>query len=190
ELPTYRADGRSVLAITDQGRDFLGIASLDLASGAWTPLAEEEWDVETFSLAPDGRSIAVARNVEGYSEVSILDLGTGRRVILDLPRGVVARSFVGNWRDRIAWSPDGRRLAFSLTTSTTTQNVWLADPATGAAWPLTHATIGAIPSDDLVEPELIHYPTFDGRSIPAFLYRPLNGAAPGSAPAVVYIHGG
>jgi dipeptidyl aminopeptidase/acylaminoacyl peptidase len=190
EQPTYRADGRSVLVITDQGRDFLGIASLDIGSGAWTPIVEDAWDVESFSLAPDGRSIAFARNVEGYSEVSILDLGTSLRVTLDLPRGVVARSFVGNWRDRIAWSPDGRRLAFSLTSPTTTQNVWLADPATGAAWPLTHATIGAIPSDDLVEPELVHYATFDGRSIPAFLYRSRNGAESGSAPAVVYIHGG
>lgn len=188
--PIYREDGRALYALTDLDRDYLALAELDLASGRWRPVFEDDWDVEMYSVAPGGRSIAIATNRDGYSDLSILDLAIGARRPVEIPRGVIARSFVGNLRDGLVWSADGRRLVFSLTTPRTTQNVWVADPADGTAWPLTHATIGAIPTEALVEPELIHYPTFDNRSIPAFLYLPSESSARGEAPAVVYIHGG
>ncbi len=187
---TYRRDGRAIYALTDVGRDFLCLGELDLASGAWRPIVEDNWDVELYAVSPDGRSIAYDVNVEGFSRVVVLNLASGTRQPIDLPNGVVARGFVGNLRDGLVWSPDGRRLAFSLTTPQLTQNVWLADPASGAAWPITHATVGAIPTDAMVEPELIHYPTFDGRSIPAYLFRPVGHVANGRSPAVVNIHGG
>ncbi len=188
--PTYRHDGRALFVLTDLGRDYLALKELDLEAGHWRTVLEEEWDIEAFAVAPNARTIATVTNLEGYSDLRILDLGTGSRRMVDLPRGQIARSFVGNWRDGVVWSPDSRRIAFSLTTPRMTQNVWLADPSDGSAWPLTHATIGALPTDALVEPEVIHYPTFDGRSIPAFLYRPLGSTSTGDGAAVVYIHGG
>jgi dipeptidyl aminopeptidase/acylaminoacyl peptidase len=47
--------------------------------------------------------------------------------------------------------------------------------------------LGGIPEDVFIEPELIHYPTHDGREIPAWLYRP---AGAGPFPVVLSIHGG
>ncbi|HVC31987.1 MAG TPA: S9 family peptidase [Chloroflexota bacterium] len=188
--PAYRRDGKALYALSDLGRDYLALVELDLATGNWRTVYEDEWDVASFSVSPDGRSVATETNLEGYSDLIVLDLASGRRQGVDIPRGVVARSFVGNWRDGLVWSSDGRRLAFSLTTARTTQNVWVADPLDGSAWPLTHATIGGLPTEALVEPEVVHYPTFDGRSIPAFLYRSREAALDGEAPAVVYIHGG
>lgn len=190
EGATYGPGGRSIYVRTDLGRDFLGLERFDLGNGSGRPIVEEDWDVDLFSLAPDGKRIAVATNEEGYSRLAILDLATGRKTGVEIPPGVVARGFVGNLRDTLAWSPDGRRLAFSLTTPRETQNVWLADPADGSAWPLTHASVGGIPAEAMAEPELVHYPTFDDRRIPAFLYRAGGVAGRGLAPAVVFIHGG
>jgi dipeptidyl aminopeptidase/acylaminoacyl peptidase len=48
--------------------------------------------------------------------------------------------------------------------------------------------LGGIDPADLVEPELVEFPTFDGRKIPAWLYRPKNGSGP--YPVVLSIHGG
>ncbi len=42
----------------------------------------------------------------------------------------------------------------------------------------------------MVEPELVRYPTFDGRQIPAFLYQPKDVAPGELVPVVLSIHGG
>ncbi len=188
--PTYRGDGRAVFLLSDLDRDYLALRELDLETNAWRNVFEDDWDVEEYRVAPNGRHVATVTNLEGYSDLIVVDLATGDRRPVAVPRGVVSRSFVGNWSDGLVWSSDGRRLAFSLTTPRTTQNVWIADPADGTSWPVTHATIGAIPTEALVEPEVVHYPTFDARSIPAYLYRPVGSTTDGQSPAVVYIHGG
>jgi dipeptidyl aminopeptidase/acylaminoacyl peptidase len=53
---------------------------------------------------------------------------------------------------------------------------------------LTHSFLGGLCADDLIKPELVHYPSFDGRPIPAFVYKP--NEADGRMPVVVAIHGG
>lgn len=188
--PVYRPDSQALYVITDQESNLLRLVQIDLQSGARSIVVEADWDVEGFALSPDGRSIVYALNVDGYSQVFILDLASRERRVVETPPGVIARTLLGSPGDAFAWSPDGRRLGFSLTSPRETTNVWLADPASGQAWPLTHATIGAIPTEAMVEPEIIRYPTFDGRSIPAYLYRPIGSRPNGQQPAVVYIHGG
>lgn len=188
EQAVYRVDGQALYLLTDLGRDFLGISELNLANHQLRTIHDTNWDIETFGLSPNGRFIALCANVDGYSRPSVLDLKTNAIQPVTIPDGVVARSFVGNWNDRIRWSSDGRRLAFSLVGARETQNIWLADPSDGAAWQLTHSTVAGIRSSSMVEPELVHYRTFDGRSIPAYLYCPAQSLTTGAA--VVYIHGG
>jgi len=187
---TYRPDGQALYLLSDQGRDFLALLEWNLATGECRPLVEVNWDVDAFALSPDGSQIAYAVNQDGYSRLAILDLATQTTRPVELPLGVIGRSFVGNWNDVLAWSPDSRRIAFSLTGPRTTQNLWLADVATGDAQPVTFASVGAIPTSAMVDPVLVHYPTFDGRSVPAYLFRPENSSADGTGRAVVSIHGG
>jgi dipeptidyl aminopeptidase/acylaminoacyl peptidase len=47
--------------------------------------------------------------------------------------------------------------------------------------------IGGVDPADIIEPDLVHYATFDGKQIPAWLYRPTGG---GKFPVLVSIHGG
>ena len=189
--PQWSPDGRTIYLLTDQGDDFLRLCALDLATLERRPLDEGGADVDHLALAPDGRRLAYVRNVEGYSELELLDLATGRRLPLPaLPDGVIARGGVAAWRDELVWSPDGRYLAFSLIGPTFTQNIWLLDTQEGTARQLTQATQAGIAPERLAEPRLIHYPTFDGRQIPAFLYAPPGAEPDGRRAAVVQIHGG
>src|SRR5262249_48093882 len=55
---------------------------------------------------------------------------------------------------------------------------------------LTEALNPAIAEADLVEAEVIRYPSFDGLAIPALLYRPRDASADRRAPALVWVHGG
>ena len=200
ERATYGADGRTLWLLTDRDSEFMAVARLDPATLSLSTVLDLGWDVDDLALSPpsaDGaQQIALHANVDGFSELYLRDTARGHLRQIPLPPGVVSRGFVGNWRDTLVWSPDGARLAFSFTTARETQNVWLAEPigrsggAAVTARPLTQATQAGIPVGALAEPELVRYASFDGREIPAFLYRPGGAAADGSHRAIVLIHGG
>jgi dipeptidyl aminopeptidase/acylaminoacyl peptidase len=58
----------------------------------------------------------------------------------------------------------------------------------GEARPVTESRIGGLREGDLADVELISYPTFDDRQVPAWLYRPATNGA--KVPVVLAIHGG
>jgi dipeptidyl aminopeptidase/acylaminoacyl peptidase len=97
---------------------------------------------------------------------------------LELPgRGVV---------EGLAFSPNGGRLAFGFSSPRHTWDAWLADTETGEIRRLTPGG-DSVPEDGLVEPTLHRYTSFDGESIPVFVFEP---AGDEPAPVVLEIHGG
>ena len=68
---------------TDLDSDFLRLAQLDLgASSSAAPSLETllalKWDTEFLALSPDGQSLAYTVNVQGASELHLLDLDAGK----------------------------------------------------------------------------------------------------------------
>jgi dipeptidyl aminopeptidase/acylaminoacyl peptidase len=72
-------------------------------------------------------------------------------------------------------------------------HAWVWDVAAGTAQPVSAglAAPGAAdpPAEAFTMPELVRYPTFDGRQIPAWYFRP-SGQPGKRLPVVVYVHGG
>src|SRR5205807_9591508 len=66
--------------------------------------------------------------------------------------------------------------------------VYVADLETGAVTRLTDGLQPGVDEADLVDGELVRFPTFDDRQVPAWLYRPRSAA--GRVPVVLAIHGG
>nr|MBA3425865.1 PD40 domain-containing protein [Rubrobacter sp.] len=98
-------DGDALYLATDRDGDFLRLARLDLSTLDLTYLTPDDWDVESVELSRDGRWLVAGRNVEGYSDL-VLFSGRGRRVPgPQLPGGLCGE---------FAFSPDSRRLAFTL----------------------------------------------------------------------------
>ena len=54
----------------------------------------------------------------------------------------------------------------------------------------TESETGGLDTSTFAKPQLIQYPTFDGRKIPAFIYRPPASQFPGRRPVLIEIHGG
>ena len=192
ESPAWAADGQGLYLATDQGRDLVGLAALDLATQALTFLDAPDWDVEAVALAPDGRHLAYTVNVDGRSELRLRDAATGARrpTPPGLPAGgidVLPVSRDPQAGSPLAWAPDSRRLAVSVSSSTDVPDVWIVAIG-GQAYRLTQSSRAGIPPAALGEPALVRYPTFDGRQIPACYYRPPGVAGP--LPVVVYVHGG
>ncbi len=189
--PSWSADGGSVYCTsTAGGRDLDGLARIEVPGGRLTWVTTPDHEVEDAQASPRGRWLAWCVNVGGRSVLRLRDLKADRTHEARLPLGVVSG---------LSFAPDDGRLAFNFNGPRHNPDVWLWDlVAKGKPGPdaeprrLTHATRAGIPFDTFVEPELIHYPTFDRRKIPAWWYPPAPGSAPADRPppVIVYPHGG
>ena len=179
----WRKDGSGFYCCTDRGRENLGLAFHDLATGDLTWSRTPEWDVERFELSPDGARIAFVTNEDGYSRLAVMDAATGADVPLaeQPPSGVIPD---------LAWTRDGSAIAFTLDGSGHNPDILGIEIDGGSLRRRTASRTAGIPRTLFVEPEVIRYPTFDGRQIPAFLYTPREAPPGGRHPVVVVVHGG
>ncbi|MGI8618891.1 MAG: S9 family peptidase [Gemmatimonadaceae bacterium] len=178
----FSADGRAVFATADAGSEFQALMKVDVASGRVTPVVSGiPWDIDAFDLSPDGSTIAFVVNEAGIARLHLLDTATGRhRRVASLPQGQVGG---------LKWRPGGGELAFSLSASKFPSDVFSLDVPSGKLTRWTESELGGLDPDDLVEPSLIEWTSFDGREISGFYYRPPARFA-GKRPVIINIHGG
>lgn len=182
----WAPDGEGIYVLTDRDREFLAPARLDLDTGATELLEETEWDAEALALSPDGRWLAYALNVDGYSHLILRDLRRGDRMRVEgLPPGVVGARLDTH---RVEFSPDGARLAFSFEGARHNPDIWTYEIQSGELVRYTRSSLAGIPRDALADPKLVRYRSFDGLEVSGYLFRP-SGSKSGM-PTVVYVHGG
>jgi len=172
--------GKSIYFTSDMNGEFRRLHRMDPDTGTIAVLTEDApWDVESFAVSRDRQRMAYVQNEDGVSRLFARNLADGSFVALPpLPRGIVSG---------LRFHPDGNRLGFTFRSATTPSDVFSLDFRTRVLTRWTRSELGGIDASRLVDPELIRYPTFDGRSIPAFVYRP---QGPGPHPVIVSIHGG
>ncbi|MEX2536410.1 MAG: S9 family peptidase [Trueperaceae bacterium] len=177
--PTHwEKDNRGFYLLTNQGREYTGLAFYTLASGKWGYSHAPEHDVEAFDLAEDGRTTLAVINVDGASRLQAYDLEKGSELEApDLPLGVVSS---------ISLHPSERRAVIVFARATEASNIYEVDLQANTVRPLEQSMLGGVPEEALIEPELVSYPSSD-RDIPAWLFRP---QGPGAFPVVLSIHGG
>lgn len=187
EALAYAADGQCLYINTDQGSDFLYIGRLDLATQRMEPLITTARDIDAMACSPDRRLLAYSINEDGMGKLEVLDTQTGAR--RSAPTLGPVAGVIGMLDARLQFAPNSQRLTFSYTSATQASNVFIWDLAGDAVQPVTRSAHGGLATSDFVAPELIRYPTFDERTIPAWFYRPA-GQTDEQVPAVVIVHGG
>ena len=191
----FAHDGRGLFYISDRGGEFRALHYYDVYTREVTSLTPgTRWDVERFELSRNGRFVAYTRNEAGIDRLVLHDLGLKADVLLPaLPAGGVI--------SRIDFDPDGLRLAVSLQTAQSPEDVFVysLDTSAGAGvvpqvtlarW--THSEIGPLAPAQFAVAQLVQFPTWDTvggqqRQISAFVYRP---RTPGPHPVLIDIHGG
>lgn len=183
----YDADGFTLIARTDLLSDFMQLARFDRGSGAWSVWIAEEWDIDGLALSPDRRRLAYTVNANGESHLILHDRdaqSTHRLPTIDESPAVISS---------LEFSSDGAALAFSRSAATSGIDIHVWNTDTGAVRSVGVARLkpNVVTEGAPIAPGPVSFPTFDGRAIPAWCYRPHHAERPdGGWPAVVFIHGG
>ncbi|MGA8215391.1 MAG: S9 family peptidase [Candidatus Sulfotelmatobacter sp.] len=178
----FAKDGKGVYLTSDQGSEFQRLVYMDLSSRKVSVLAPAlNWDVDEVDISRDGRRIAFVANEDGISALHVLDTKTNKEVpVPKLPVGVIGG---------IEWRNNSRELAFSLSTASQPFDAYSVDTASGKVERWTFSETGGLNTSGFAEPQLIHWKSWDGRSISGFLYKPPAKFA-GTHPVIIDIHGG
>ena len=172
------AGQRRLYFLTNLDSDVHGIGFLQFPQGrfAWhRQVAGTE--ISDLSVSRDGRSIAWSENRSGALNAMLEQAGRVRKLSGGLSTAT-----------RLQFSRDGRVLASVRSSPTQAHDLFCTDVRSGKTQQATLARTAAIPEAHLVEPQLVHYPSFDRRTISGFLYLPKTGKPP--FPTVVWPHGG
>jgi len=184
---TFARDDSRIFVTHDGTGEFQSLYEIDVASFKAKPLtAAIPWDVESVRLSGDGKNLAFLVNADGYSKLYLLDTKSRRhREVAELPFGQI------HGLEFHPKKPELLALTYGSAKSSSDAYVLDLKHKKLAAW--TQSEMGGLDASRLVEPSLIHFPTFDEiagkrRLIPAFLYRDLKRT--GKLPVIINIHGG
>lgn len=180
----FTPDGKSLYVTSDARGEYLELAKVDLATGRYEWLAPGlGWDVSDLEVDTDSGLVAFTVNEDGASRLYLL--GKGKPLAVELPLGVIAG---------LEFSPDGKRLGFTLARPDAPADAYSVDlaggHAAGEATRWTYSEVGGLNPATFVRPERIAFKSFDGREVPAHYYRPPGASREKRAPVVIDIHGG
>jgi dipeptidyl aminopeptidase/acylaminoacyl peptidase len=179
------SDGNT-LALSSDAKDGKRKVGLFYTSGkSYRWITQGPWEARSGEFSPDGMWLVYALNEDGRTTLFRYRIDSGKSERLPLPDGV--NSFAGNPN---SFSGDGTRLLVSHESSTTVNDYWVLDLARNDRHRLTRSALAGLDAARLPAAELVHYRSFDGTVISAFMWLPFNLERDGTAPAVVLPHGG
>jgi dipeptidyl aminopeptidase/acylaminoacyl peptidase len=178
----FSKDGKGVYLTTDKDSEFERLAYMDLESKKIKFFSSDiKWDVAEVALSWDGRMIAFTTNEDGRSILHLWDTkGEVELPAPQVPAGQVSA---------LEWHKNNKDLGFVLDSAKTSGDVYSLDVKTPKVERWTKSETGGINTTNFSEPELIHWKSFDGKTMSGFLYKP-PAKFTGKRPVVINIHGG
>jgi len=181
----FDKDDKGIFFITNQYGEFNQLAYYNIATSEVTVISKEiSWDVDGFSISVDSKKAAFVVNENGYSSLYLLNPKSfAFKKVTSLPIGLIGS---------MQFSKDNRSLGLTLNTYQSPSDTYVLDLQYsslryGKLTRWTYSEVGGLDTSKFVEPELIHYESFDGRKIPAFIYAKKTGSP---QPVIISIHGG
>ena len=182
DVYSFTRDSKQLVYATDEFGEFNQAWTYDIAAGTRTPLIRADWDISFVAFSESGRYRIWGVNEDARTAVHILDSTNGKEITLpDLPAGDLAQ---------VRFSRDEARLALLVSSDTSPNDVYTIDLGAQRSARLTHALNPKIKEADLVETEVVRYPSYDELKIPSILYQPHTASATNKVPVLVWVHGG
>ncbi len=178
--PVVAPDGGTVV-FRSYRSDWINLWAVPFDGGAPRPLAPEAADQDHACFSPDGSQVVFTSNHDAGVRLLTVDVhGGAPRELVDPGDGVCAFP---------TFSPDGTRVAYTLSTPSHPADLEVVDVATGTRTRLTRSVPRSF-EDRVVHPERVCYRGEDGLEISGFLYRPSSAEVEPNGAGVVMVHGG
>jgi len=179
---TFDPASARLFFLSNEGSEFTGLRTYDLASGNIKAHEKADWDVVYTYFSQDGRFRVTGVNQDGSTVIRIVEGAAEKPVALPtLPGGEIRG---------VSFSRSGNRMAFYVNGDRSPSNLFIYDFISKKVSQLTQSLSKEINSADLVEAQVVRFKSFDGMVIPSIYYKPHEASANHKVPAVVYVHGG
>ena len=173
-------DGKTLYYTSDEKGEFSALLAMDLATRQSRPVVHADWDVEEAGFTRGWKYFYSTTNADGQIALDIKDVKTDKSLALPPPPPG------GAWVP-LTSSRSDRYLGVRLQGDGAPAAPYVIDLQTHAARKLIEPLPPTLRDRKMIVGEVVHIPSFDGRKVPAFLYRP---EGPGPFPAVIDVHGG
>ncbi len=178
-------DGRTLLIGSNEKGGYNNVALLDIATKKLTWATETKWEATPGDFSRDGRSFTYVINEDGRIDAFLADTATRQGQKLAVPQGLNIYE-----SSPTAFSPNGRALLLSHQSAREPADLWIYDIAARRPRQLTLSTMASVNPQSIPASQIVHYKSFDGKIISAFLWMPFNLKRDGTNPAIVIPHGG
>jgi dipeptidyl aminopeptidase/acylaminoacyl peptidase len=181
---------KAVYFTSDDGFDFQRLTRLDLGTGQYRYyLPQIRWDVESLEISPDGRTLAVATNEGGASQLRFLNAESGTEQWQPkLPDGVI---------DRLRWGSK-TELMYGFSWALSPRQAVYLDVPNQEKLKWLETDLPRLNTERFSKPRRIEWRSADGSKFDAWVYLPgrwISGRfAPTiptrPLPVVILFHGG
>jgi dipeptidyl aminopeptidase/acylaminoacyl peptidase len=154
----------------DIGDSLIGDSETPRSSGRNAPI----W-------APGGKSLIQIYSKEGKANLAAFDVASGTPTDLTSGNQSVLQ---------VRASKDGSKFFYTASNPTRLVDLFVADQSGGEPKQLTHFNDERFSKLNLTEPEEIHYKSFDGKTIEAWIQKPPSFDPAKKYPLILNIHGG
>ena len=178
-------DWKTLLITSDRKGGYQNVALLDIPTSKVTWVTDTKWEANSGDFSPTGKSFTYTLNADGLPDVYLVDASSMRAEKLPLGAGVNALAAYPN-----SFSPSGDRLLLSHESSVQPGDFWIYDIASRSTQRLSRSAVASLGSAPMPDSQIVHYKTFDGKTISALMWVPFNLNRDGSNPALVLPHGG
>lgn len=179
---TFSLNNQYLYYKSDQGSEFSFINRYHIPSGTIKNIARADWDIMNIFFSHNERYRAVGINQDASTVIKAWDNRTNQPIALPQVAGQTISS--------IYLSKSENKMAFYSRSSSSPANLFSYDLNTRKVRQLTTSLNPQIEPDDLVDAQVVRYPSFDGLKIPSILYKPHHLKPGEKAPAILWIHGG
>lgn len=178
-------DGKTLLITSNQKGGYQNVALLDLATKKLTWVTDTKWEAGAGDFSPSGKSFTYTLNADGLIDAFLVDAKTLHAEKIPLLAGLNGFAAYPT-----SYSPSGDRLLVSHESSVRAGDYWVYEVASHKLSQLTHSAIASLNTAPMPESQIVHYKSFDGKTISALMWVPFNLKRDGSNPALVLPHGG
>jgi dipeptidyl aminopeptidase/acylaminoacyl peptidase len=167
---------------TNDGTEFHYLVKYYIKSGKQEKYFEDKWSVDGMNLSENEKYHIISVNDDGKNKILLFDHATNQPISFpEIKDGDVLSVII---------SPSEKNLLLTVGSSTSSQNLYAYNIESKELKQLTSTLNKEVDRNDLVQAEVVRFPSFDGKEIPAIYYKPLQASKDNKVPALIWVHGG